>query len=189
MSRNSQILMQYETPLPDDFAMDEVRQRAWRIAPLFDQLPGLEFKLYAVNALNDSSINEYSSIYLWNDPEAYRGFLSGNLFDDYAKAFARPSVRTWVIHEISGERAALQESRYLLRQIVPLPREAHLGKFLESWTRRQQEVDALYQVVGFDPFQWNLIDMTVWKAKPELRDSSHRYTLINVSFGKKPNKS
>jgi heme-degrading monooxygenase HmoA len=175
--------MQYETPLPDDYAMEEIRERALNKAPLFDQLPGLEFKLYAVNTLGDSSVNEYSSIYLWNDLVAYRDFLSGQLFDNYAKAFARPSVRSSVIHEISGEREALRDCRYLLRQIVPFPRDAHLGEFLDRWTRRQINSDTLYHMVGFDPFQWHLIDITVWNTKPELRDSSHRYALIGVSFG------
>jgi heme-degrading monooxygenase HmoA len=189
MNKYTQILMQYETPLPDDFAMGDIRKRALNKAPLFDQRPGLEFKLYAVNTLEDSSVNEYSSIYLWNDLEAYRGFLSGDLFDNYAKAFARPSVRSWVIHEIRGEREALRNSCYLLRQIVPLPREAHIGEFLDRWTRRQNRSDTLYHMVGFDPFQWHFIDITVWKAKPELRDSSHRYSLIGVSFGGKSHES
>jgi hypothetical protein len=35
--------------------------------------------------------------------------------------------------------------------------------------------------VGFDPFQWQLIDLTVWQNRPELRDASHRYALVHAS--------
>jgi hypothetical protein len=181
MSKHTQILMQYETSLPDDFSMDDVRKRAISKAQQFDQLPGLEFKLYAINDLNEAPVNEYSPIYLWSNQEAYRGFLVGDLFDNYAKAFARPSVRGWLIHETIGDRESLRESRYALRQILPLPRETHIGNFLDLWTGRQQNPNALFHVVGFDPFQWQFVDLTVWKDRPELRSSSHRYGLVEAS--------
>jgi hypothetical protein len=45
------LLMQYETPLPDDFNMAGIRTRAQEKAGAFDQLPGMLVKFYAVNAL------------------------------------------------------------------------------------------------------------------------------------------
>jgi hypothetical protein len=94
MSAYTQILMQYETPLPDDYTMDQVRNRAVNIAPKFDEYPGLNFKLYGVNERSEAAVNEYSSIYLWSDLESMRGFLEGDLFDNYSKVYARPSVRS-----------------------------------------------------------------------------------------------
>jgi hypothetical protein len=181
MNTDRQILMQYETPLPDDFTMDQVRQRALSIAPKFDEYSGLNFKLYGVNERSEAAVNEYSSIYLWSNLESMRGFLEGDLFDNYSNVFARPSVRSWLIHETSGERAALKESGYCLRQIIPLPRQSKIAEFLECWTERQATPEALYRVVGFDPFQWQFIDLTVWRTRPELRDASHRYALVHVS--------
>jgi hypothetical protein len=133
MSAYRQILMQYETALPDDQTMDEVRNRAVSIAPKFDEYPGLNFKLYGVNERSEAAVNEYSSIYLWPDLESMRGFLEGDLFDNYSRIFARPSVRSWLIHEITGDRAALKEGRSCLRQIIPLPRQTKIGEFLKSW--------------------------------------------------------
>ena len=181
MSTYTQILMQYETPLPDDFTMDQVRNRALTVAPKFDKYPGLNFKLYGVNDRFEAAVNEYSSIYLWSDPESMRGFLEGELFDNYSTVFARPSVRSWLIHETIGDRGALKESRYCLRQIIPLPRQTKVAEFLKSWTERQLAPEAIYRVVGFDPFQWQFIDLTVWRIRPELRDAGHRYALVHVS--------
>ena len=181
MSTYTQILMQYETPLPDDFAMDQVRKRALTVAPKFDEYAGLNFKLYGVNDLAEGAVQEYSSIYLWSNPESMRGFLEGDLFDNYCRVFARPSVRSWLIHEARGNKGALKESRYCLRQIVPLPRHSQIGQFLNSWTERQSTPEAIYRLVGFDPFQWQLIDLTIWRDRPELRDASHRYALVHVS--------
>lgn len=181
MSKYTQILMQYETPLSDDFDMDQVRNRAVSISPKFDEYPGLNFKLYGVNERSEAAVNEYSSIYLWSDLESMRGFLEGDLFDGYCKVFARPSVRSWLIHEATGDRGALKKGRYCLRQIIPLPRQAQIADFLQGWTDRQSTPEAIYRVVGFDPFQWQFIDLTVWRSRPELRDASHRYALVHAS--------
>lgn len=181
MSRFTQILMQYETPLPDDFTMGEVRNRALSLAPKFDEYPGLNFKLYGVNERSEAAVNEYSSIYLWSNLEAMRGFLEGNLFENYSKVFDRPSVRSWLIHEMTGDRDAIKHGRYCLRQIIPLPRQAQIGEFLKGWTDRQSAPEALYRIVGFDPFQWQFIDLTVWQKRPEFRDASHRYALVHAS--------
>jgi hypothetical protein len=181
MSAYTQILMQYETPLPDDFTMDEVRKRAVSVSPKFDEYPGLNFKLYGINERSEAAVNEYSSIYLWSNLESMRGFLEGDLFDNYSKVYARPSVRPWLIHELAGDRDALKEARYCLRQIIPLPRQMQIGEFLKGWTARQSAPAALYRIVGFDPFQWQLIDLTVWSNRPDFRDASHRYALVHVS--------
>jgi hypothetical protein len=49
MSNYNQILIQYETLLPDDFDMEQIRTRVRDLGPQTDQYPGLEFKLYGVN--------------------------------------------------------------------------------------------------------------------------------------------
>ena len=181
MSAYNQILMQYETPLADDFTMDQVRKRAVGVAPKFDEYPGLNFKLYGINERSEAAVNEYSSIYLWSNLESMRGFLEGDLFDNYSKVYLRPSVRSWLIHELSGDRGALKEARYCLRQIIPLPRQMQIGEFLKAWTDRASAPAALYRIVGFDPFQWQFIDLTVWSNRPEFRDASHRYALVHAS--------
>ena len=89
MNKYDQILMQYETPLPDEFDMDLVRSRARKLAPQFDQYPGLRFKLYGVNEAKHAAVNEYTSIYLWTTPEPMRGLLAGDLFEGARQAPTR----------------------------------------------------------------------------------------------------
>ena len=186
MNKYDQILMQYETPLPDDFDMDQVRSRARKLAPQFDRYPGLRFKLYGVNEMNHAPINEYTSIYLWSTPDPMRGLLAGDLFDNYAQTFARPSVRSWLIHDIFGDLVSLTEARYSLRRIVSVPRQTKVGAFLESWTRREYRSDALLHVIGLDPLNWQLADFTVWRDRPQSLDSGHTYSLVHVSLPESP---
>jgi hypothetical protein len=182
MNKRDQILMQYESPLPDDFDMEEVRMRARKMAPQFDQYPGLKFKLYGVNNAKDSALNEYTSIYLWNSPEPMHGLMAGDLFDNYSQAFARPSVRSWLIHDILGESSSLSDARFSMRRLISIPRQMKVGAFLESWVRRERRPDALIQVIGLDPWQWQLADFTVWPDRPQTLDFAHIYSLVHVSL-------
>jgi Domain of unknown function (DUF4865) len=182
MHKHDHILMQYETPLPDDFDMEQIRVRARKLAPQFDHYRGLIFKLYGVNRVKDAAVNEYTSIYLWNRPEPMRGLLEGDLFDNYSQVFARPSVRSWLIHDIFGNSSSLSGARFATRRIIPIPRQIKVGAFLESWVERERRSDALFQVIGLDPWQWQLADFSVWSERQQLVDFGHSYSLVHVSL-------
>jgi hypothetical protein len=182
MNKRDHILMQYETPLPDDFDMDEVRVRARKMSPQFDHYQGLIFKLYGVNDAKNSAVNEYTSIYLWNSLEPMRGLLEGDLFDNYAQAFARPNVRSWLIHDIFGDISSLPDARFSLRRVISIPRQTKIGEFLHSWAQRERRTESLLQVIGFDPWQWQLADFSIWPDQPETLDFGHTYSLIHVSL-------
>jgi hypothetical protein len=182
MNKSDHILMQYETPLADDLDMDLVQLRVRKMAPRFDQYPGMIWKLFGVNEIKDSAVNEYTSIYLWKSPEPMRGHLEGDLFENYSQTFARPNVRTWLIHDIFGDTSSLARARFSMRRISSIPRQVKVGTFLESWTARERETEALLQVIGFDPWQWQLADFTIWPGQPEPRDFGHVYSLVHVSL-------
>jgi uncharacterized protein DUF4865 len=180
MSNYNQILIQHETPLPDDFDMEQIRARVRDLGPQTDQYPGLQFKLYGVNT-KTAAANEYSSIWLWSNLEPMREFLEGAFFDNYVKAFARPSVRTWFIHETTGDRSSVVEARQLLRRIAAIPRQQLVGSFLNSWQQREERPDALFRIVAFDAFNWQLADFTLWNEPPSITDRGHLYSLAHVS--------
>jgi hypothetical protein len=79
-SIDNSVLMQYATPLPDEYDIDKLNGRIKEVAPGFDNYPGMFFKLYAVNAAGPQVINEYSSIYLWAGNDPMRKFLAGDRF-------------------------------------------------------------------------------------------------------------
>jgi hypothetical protein len=182
MNKYDQILMQYETPLPDDFDMDQVRSRVRKLAPQFDHYHGLGFKLYGVNDTKHAAVKEYTSIYLWNNPDPMRGFLAGDLFENYSQVFARPSVRSWLVHEIFGNILSVADAHYSLRRTISIPRQMKVGTFLEGWTQREHQADALVQIIGFDPLNWQLADFSVWYDLPQSLDFGHIYSLVHVSL-------
>ena len=175
------ILMQYQTPLPDDTDFAKVRSRVSEIAPIFDRMAGMLFKLYGLNDPASAPIGEYSSIYLWDSLESMQNFLSGDLFDNYSAVFARPAVRWFLVHAVSGDIASVASARWAIRRLAPLPRRAHIGVALSNWETKFRRPEALVRVVGFDPTSWECIDLTAWNKTPEIRDLDHLYALARTS--------
>jgi Domain of unknown function (DUF4865) len=182
MNKHDHILMQYETPLPDDFDMEQIRVRARKLAPRFDHYRGLIYKLYGVNDTRDAAVNEYTSIYLWNRPKPMRDLLEGDLFDNYSQAFARPNVRLWLIHDVFGDSPSLSGARFAIRRIVSIPRQMKVGTFLGNWVQRERRPDAILQAIGLDPYHWQLADFSVWSERPQPVDFGHSYSLVHVSL-------
>ena len=178
---NDLILMQYQTPLPDDTDVAKIRSRVSEIAPVFDRLPGMLFKLYGLNEPGSAAIPEYSSIYLWERPEPMRDFLSGDLFENYSAAFARPAVRWFLVHACRGDIASVATARYAIRRLTPFPRRVRVGAILSDWHAKFERGGALLQITGFDPTNWELIDLSVWDKLPKIGDMDHLYALARTS--------
>jgi len=177
------LLLQYETPLPDDYDIKGVRERISEVAPVFDRMPGILVKFYALNARPDAPTNEYVSTYIWHDPVVLREFLEGDRFGNYSDVFARPSARTWLLHDITGDFDAVQETRFLLKQIVGIPRKAKVGRFLESRREREAPPSTLVRAIALDAVTWDLVELTALKERPDLNGTvnAHLYNIVHVS--------
>jgi Domain of unknown function (DUF4865) len=178
------ILMQYETPLPDDFDMEGIRIRVQQKAKAFDQMPGMFVKFYAVNEVTAGPLNEYSSIYLWSKPSFLTGFFTGDFFENYANAFARPAPRWALVHQVNGDLRRLQRTRVAIRQTIGIPRQAQIGQFVKRWEERSRKSNALARVIAIDPANWELIDFefVAEQVAQPLGVNAHRYDIVHVSL-------
>jgi Domain of unknown function (DUF4865) len=178
------LLMQYETPLPDDFDMEGIRTRVREKAGAFDQLPGMFVKFYAVNDLTTGPLNEYSSIYLWSKPSFLTSFFTGDLFENYANAFARPVPRWALVHQVNGDFSQLRRTRVAIRQNIGIPRNVHVGQFVHSWEKRQHSPNVLARVIAIDPAHWELVDFqfATERTAPPVGVNMHLYDIVHVSL-------
>jgi hypothetical protein len=178
------VLMQYETPLPDDFDMDGVRRRVQEKAALFDQMPGLLVKFYAVNEVSSATSNEYSSIYLWSGPKFLTGFFTGDFFENYANAFGRPTPRWALVDQVYGDINQLQRARTAIRQTIGIPRKTHIGQFVKTWEKRQDSSNLLARVFAVDPARWEVVDFqfTAERVAHPVGVNAHLYDIAHVSL-------
>lgn len=181
---SNSVLMQYETPLPDDFDMNGVRTRVREKAGAFDQLPGMFVKFYAVNEVPAAPLNEYSSIYLWSKPSFLTGFFTGDFFENYASAFGRPTPRWALVHQVEGDSNQLRRTRVALRQTMGIPRKTHIGRFVKSWEERESRPNVLTRVIAIDPAHWELIDFqfAAESIAHPAGVNAHHYDIVHVSL-------
>jgi hypothetical protein len=178
---NNMVVMHYQTPLPDDTDFAQIRNRVSEIGPLFDRLPGLVFKLYGLNEPGTAPIPEYSSIYLWERLESMYEFLSGELFANYSAVFARPAVRWFLVHATRGDVVSVASARYAVRRLAPFPRRVPVGGSLSNWQAKFEREGAIFQVLAFDPTNWEVVDLSIWDQKPEIGNLDHLYALARTS--------
>jgi hypothetical protein len=178
------LLMQYETPLPDHFDMDGIRSRVREKAAAFDQLTGMLVKFYAVNDLTNSSLNEYSSIYLWSEPSFLTGFFTGDHFENYANAFDRPTPRWALVEQVKGDITQLQQTRTAIRQTIGIPRQTPIGQFVKAWRERQDSLNLLTRVIAIDPVRWELVDFqfSAERVAHAPGVNLHIYDIVHVSL-------
>ncbi len=180
------LAMQYSFALPADYDMAIVERRIAEKGPALDGLPGLRVKAY-LSARRDGAQREnlYAPFYLWDDPSAMSGFLTGRGFAGVADAFGWPQVRVWIIWRARLARDVGQ-ARFATCEIAPIASHAPLDALKaqeDAAVDQAIEGGALAAVAGFEPTTWSRVRFRLWRDPPERRDGVALYDVGHVSLG------
>ena len=116
--------MQYEITLPADYDMQIIRTRVATGGSALDDLPGLGLKAYAIRerGVDNSPVNQYAPIYLWNDTGAMARFLGGGGgFQNIIRDFGRPVVRHWTGLACHAGTSRAPHPTSASRRLTPIP--------------------------------------------------------------------
>lgn len=153
------LIMRYTHRLPADHAMDRIRERAAARGPLWDDTPGLGFKVFSGRS---SGGKLYAATYLWRDPAAALAFLGDERFQAVIDGFGRPRIETWMPWSVQlGRREA---ARSLRRETVPLG-SGDLGALrraeAEAARASIESGVAVGVLSGLDPATWQVTRFTL----------------------------
>lgn len=85
--------LRYEIALPDDYDMNQIRDRVEQRGHLFEEVPGLAIKAFMVQSHSQGAArNVYAPLYFWNSHQALSDFTAGPLFAGLIDSFGRPSA-------------------------------------------------------------------------------------------------
>ena len=179
------LAMQYSFVLPADYDMAIIDRRIAEKGPALDDWPGLYAKAYlTARRTRGAAENLYAPFYVWADPSAMSGFLSGRGFAGVSDAFGRPQVRVWIgwRAQLAGEVA---QAKFATREIAPIaPHEPLALEAAESEAADQAiERGALAAVAGFEPTSWTRVRFRLWRDSPEPRDRVALYDVGHISLG------
>ncbi|MFJ6432783.1 DUF4865 family protein [Streptomyces sp. NPDC091416] len=177
--------MQYEITLPADYDMGVIRDRVARRGHLMDDYPGLGIKAYLMRERGeDSPVNQYAPLYLWNTPGGMNSFLWGAGFQGIVEDFGRPGVQHWtgLSYEEGPASAALPRSATRLRS--PMPPSAApadvVEAALEESRRLAKAPGAVATALAADPRHWELLHFTLWD-RPAPQEAGDRYEVLRLS--------
>ncbi|HIF6760239.1 TPA: DUF4865 family protein [Serratia marcescens] len=161
------LAMQYRFTLPADYDMAIVRRRIADVGHRLDACPQLIVKAYLYAQRSEGSAeNLYAPFYLWNSGAGMSDFLIGEGFRGLSQAFGWPRVNHWLPWLAHFDRPHLAEAALATCQERAIAPYSDLPAL-----RRQQQAapGALASIVAFDPAEWRLVRLDVWREPPQAR--------------------
>jgi hypothetical protein len=167
------IIAHYAHRLPADYDMAIIRQRAKERGPLWDSVPDLIFKAFLLRqkGQNGASANNYSSLYLWGNGDAFRDFLVSGRYGFVTESFGRAAISTWFAFDARVGKATLP--RHVYKQDVSLAIDADLEAAFARETERNRKISmqdgTVAVVAGVDPKTWNMTRVVLSANPPAER--------------------
>ncbi len=188
--------MQYEITLPADYDMQIIRTRVATGGAALDDLPGLGLKAYAIRerGVDDSPVNQYAPIYLWNDTGAMAKFLGGGGgFQNIIRDFGRPVVRHWTGLACHAGASRAPSPRSASRRLTPIPVDPDqdatglglttvIEEALEDLRRLARHESVHTAALALDPHHWQLVRFVLWNEVVAAGEAqTERYQVLHVS--------
>lgn len=164
------IAMQYTIRLAGDYDLQQLRERVIRRKPMFDGLDGLLHKAYL---FNESQLL-YAPFYVWQNDDAARNFLTGDLFRDLVETFGRPRVRVWNVLAWGGKSGGERGPAVAVKELDAIPAEQGLGALVATEVERHEKALATkglcFHLTALDPDRWELMRYSAWCDPSQIRD-------------------
>ncbi|WEK11739.1 MAG: DUF4865 family protein [Candidatus Pseudomonas colombiensis] len=176
---------QYSHRLPADYDMGLIRRRAAERGPLWDQVPGLLFKVFAgqERGVHGAVHNGYASIYLWADPSAAGAFLMGPGFQGVIDSFGRPVIESWL--PLDWRRGPATQARVLYRESYDIDPQADRAQLLAEEQQRNQAIAADPETfavfVALDLQAWRLLRFTLSSGAPVPAHGVEHYEVLYLA--------
>jgi hypothetical protein len=159
------MITHYAHRLPANYDMSLIRSRANERGGRWSAVPELYFKAFLVREIgcHGAVANEYSSLYLWRQEDAFLKFLREGGFDVVTRSFGRPSIRTYIALE--ARRGAGAAPKFLSMTEADIPVDADLTAALaveEMWCREAaSNRGVVAATVGVDTRSWRTVRILI----------------------------
>jgi Domain of unknown function (DUF4865) len=134
------IIAHYAHRLPADHDVGAIRKRAKVRGQLWDAVPQLYFKAFLLRERGHfgAIANEYSSLYLWREDEAFRNFLVDGRYRFVTDTFGRAAIETRVV--LDASKGSGREARFAIKQEQDIPLDADLTAAFAAEIERNSQL-------------------------------------------------
>jgi hypothetical protein len=179
------IVAHYAHRLPADYDIGIIRQRAKARGPLWDASPGLHFKGFLLRERGrlGAIANEYSSLYLWQQDEAFRDAMLAGRYKTVTDSFGRAAIETRFA--LDARKGSGRETRFAYKEQHDIPLDADLTRAFAAEIERNREIasqpGAVAAAVGLDPDSWKFTRILVSEREPAGRDHPMAYEVLYLA--------
>ena len=179
------IIAHYAHRLPADHDVGAIRKRAKVRGQLWDAVPQLYFKAFLLRERGHfgAIANEYSSLYLWREDEAFRNFLVDGRYRFVTDTFGRAAIETRVV--LDASKGSGREARFAIKQEQDIPLDADLtaafAAEIERCSEMAQRSGAVAAAVGIDAERWKFTHVLLSENEPSARDEGTVYQVLYLA--------
>ena len=159
------IIAHYAHRLPAGHDMAQIRTRARERGPLWDKTPELYFKGFLLRERGryGAIANNYSSLYLWRQDEAFRDFVMTGKYNVVTDTFGRAGIET--TFGLDASRGHGQAARFAYKQAFDIPLDADLPHACKIEIERNRDIagrpGTVVAAVGVDTLNWKFTRIIV----------------------------
>jgi hypothetical protein len=179
------IIAHYAHRLPADYDIAIIRQRAKLRGPLWDAVPGLHFKGFLLRERGrlGAIANEYSSLYLWQQDEAFRDAMVGGRYKTVTDSFGRAAIETRFA--LDARKGRGREARFAYKEQQDIPLDADLSAAFAAEIARNREIASepgvVAAAVGLDPESWKFTRILVSENEPGRGQPATAYEILHLA--------
>ena len=175
----------YVHRLPADYDIGIIRARAQKRGSLWDDMPDLYFKGFLLREAGryGATENNYASLYLWRNDQAFRDFLMKGHYRNVTNSFGRAGIQARLA--LDARRGAAEAARFAYLDEVDIPADADLDATLAREIERNRDEAArpgtLAAAVSLDPLRWRLSRILLSENEPGARSAGTAYQILHLA--------
>ncbi|WP_197339533.1 DUF4865 family protein [Ralstonia solanacearum] len=172
-------------PLPADYDVVLIRERARQRGPLWDAAPDLHFKAFLLRERGQcgAAAGSYSSRYLWRHDGAFRDFLVNGRYRAVTDRFGRADVQSRLV--LDARKGPGRAPRFAYREDLDIPLDADLTAILHAEVERNAAVaerpGTVATAVGVDTKDWKLTRILLSEPSPSGNEPGVGYTVLHLA--------
>ena len=179
------IIVHYAHRLPADYDLAALRRWLKERGAVWDAVPELYFKAFLLREAGrfGAIANNFSSLYLWQQDQAFRDWLVRGGYKVVTDVIGRAEIETFFA--LDAFRGKAGEARFLYRDDIAIPLDADLTNAFASEIalarERAGEPDVVSAVVGLDPRNWKFVRVLLSDTEADAGARGIAYQIAHLS--------
>jgi hypothetical protein len=179
------IISHYCHRLPDNYDLGHIKTLTEVRGPIWDARPELYFKAFLLreNGRFGAVANNFSSLYLWRQDDAFQDWLVSGGYRIVTDLFGRAAIETRLA--LDARRGPGGEARFAYREDLDIPPDADLTAAFAREIERNGHIAAqagtVAAAVGIDTRNWKFTRVRLSTSEPDGSDSAVAYQILHLA--------